>query len=211
MSNVNLGFDSNFYRALHFGRIFERMMDADEQASVYDFMCNSIIDRIKMERGFVYMGSSTPAYVWMYSFNNFGCSVPQIEKIWTEWWKFDHPGKAVSALMYASGLIYLEGENRIFGAYTQQKGGGGPYLTEIDSSFDNGWLDVNLNFLRNVLSVDYFYEKIFQAAEILNHEQEHKLAAQIVAEALQRKDIVIILIEDLIAGLSMYSHHQTRV
>ena len=42
--------------------------------------------------------------------------------------------------MYASGLIYLKGENPIYKASTPERGGGGPYLTEIDSPlFDRAW------------------------------------------------------------------------
>jgi hypothetical protein len=189
---------NSFFGILHRGNIFERMMTPKERQAVYDFMIDSMIHRFEQERGFIYMESRTPAYVWLYCFSHFGCHIPKIPEVWTRWWTFDHPGKAVSALMYASGLIYFDDENPIFHKWTPERGGGGPYLADID---ENGWLEPNLAFLRNTLTADYLLAKIAEAAAVLQHEPEGKLAARLASNARERQDIIPFFIEDLLAEL----------
>ncbi len=160
------------------------------------------MDQIKAERGSAYDGTSTPAYGWLYRFNSLGYISPIISPIWLSWWKLDSPSKAVSAVMYASGLVYLQGENPVFPVWIPDGVGGGPYLTESDTSiFDAAWLPENIDFLVRTLTVAYVQEKLDAAAEALRGEQEYPIAAQIAMEAKRREDIIAIRIDDLLDGL----------
>jgi len=109
--------------------------------------------------------------------------------------------------MYASGLVYLKGENPIYGVWTPEYGGGGPYLTEIDSPvFDWTWRTDNLSFLRGTLTVDYVTQKLDQAARTLSDCPETvlvlALAQQVADDAKTRRDVIEIRIDDLLENLS---------
>lgn len=149
------------------------------------------------------ISSGKSANAWIFRFNTLGIVAPVIEQIWEGWWALDHPGKAVCAVMYASGLVYLKGENPIYGVWTPEHGGGGPYLTEIDSSiFDWAWRDDNLAFLRRTLSADYVMQKLGQAASTLSSCPERTLAQRVADDARTRSDVIEIRIDDLLNNLS---------
>ena len=190
----------DFYRALRRPYLWQQMMAAHQREQVTDFLVDSMLERLRQERGFVYTGKATPAYTWLYTFNDLGASVPLIETLWTRWWALDHPGLAVSALMYVSGLIYLPDDNPIFKRWTREHGGGGPYLIEIPSMIDD-WLPENLNFLRRTLSVDSLIADVQRAADVLHDQPEGPLAARIAIDAGQQREIIEIRIGDLLAGL----------
>ncbi|MFQ4141762.1 hypothetical protein [Chlorogloeopsis sp. ULAP02] len=195
--------DAEFHYSLYRGKILEKMMTPRVREAIYNFFHDGLIARIEAERGFIYTKASTPAYAWIQRFNSIGYVAPIINRIWTTWWKLDHSGKAVSAIMYASGLIYLEGENPIFGMWTPEDGGGGPYLNESDASiYDVGWLNENLEFLRNTLSVQYIQKKLKQAADTLQLEPEKNMAYQVAEDAQTRGEVIELCIEDLLTKLS---------
>ena len=76
------------------------------------------------------------------------------------------PRSAVCAVIYSSGLVYLRGRTLSMATGRRNTEGGGPYVTEIDSSsFDWAWRNDNLAFLPGTLSVDYVIRKLDQAAE----------------------------------------------
>lgn len=201
--------DGDFHYALIHGQISEKMLSESERQSLWDFFRDGFLDRIEAERGFFYehwrdrmLSSSKSANAWIFRFNTLGIVAPVIEQIWEAWWTLDHPGKAVCAVMYASGLVYLKGENPIYGVWTPEDGGGGPYLTEIDSSIFNwAWRDDNLAFLRKTLSVDYVTQKLDQAARILSDCPEAALARRVAHDARTRKDVIEIRIDDLLENL----------
>jgi hypothetical protein len=190
----------SFYRSMHHGHIFETMLNDKEGARVHRYIIDAFMTRIEEERGFQYAQSQTPAYTWLYAFNNLGALMP-IRKLWDIWWTLDTPGKAVSAIMYASGLVYCEGENPIFPPWTREQGGGGPYLTELDICFADGWREDNLRFMRETLSPVYLCEKLAEAASRIEDEPEGELAARIATESAQRHDIIAIQSEDMLNGL----------
>ena len=193
----------DFHFALHQGKILHKMLTLEQRETVFHFFCDGFIDRIESERGFIYDGMNTPASTWILRFNGLGYIAPVIGPIWLSWWKMDSPGKAVSAIMYASGLVYLKGENPIFAAWNPEIGGGVPYLTEsgVASIFDAARLPENTDFLASTLSVAYVLEKLDAAAEAIQGEPEYPMAAQIAAEAKHREEIISIRIDDLLEGL----------
>ncbi len=105
--------------------------------------------------------------------------------------------------MYASGLVYVKGENPIYGVWTPEYGGGGPYLTEIDSPlYDWSWRPDNLSFLRKTLSVGYLAQKLDEAATTLSDGSEAVLARRVADDARTRKDVIEIRIDDLLQNLA---------
>jgi hypothetical protein len=202
--------DADFHYGLMRGQIFQKMLSENERCSVYDFLRDGFLDRIEAERGFVYDQSRDPmissgksANAWIFRFNSLGIVAPVIPQIWETWWTLDHPGKAVCAVMYASGLVYLKGENPIYGVWTCKYGGGGPYLTEIDGSlFDWSWRTDNLSFLRRTLSVDYVTQKLDQAARTLADCPEAVLARRVADDAKTKTDVIEIRIDNLLKNLA---------
>ncbi len=194
--------DAGFHYALHREKILESMVTQKQKKEIYEYFHDGFLNRIEQERGFIYSGSSTPAYAWIQRFNSLGYIIP-INTIWTNWWNIDSLGKAVSILMYASGLIYTKGENPIFAKWTPSKGGGGPYLTESDSDiYDSAWLKENIDFLQETLSVQYIQRKVQLVATLLEKEPEVEIATKIANDTLKNSDILEIRIEDLIINLS---------
>jgi hypothetical protein len=195
--------DSDFHYALIHGQICEKMLSPREQRALLEFFCDGFLDRIEVERGFLYDPGGKRANAWIYRFNSLGIVAPVIRQIWEAWWRLDHPGKAVCAVMYASGLVYLKGENPIYGVWTPEGGGGGPYLDESDSAIhDRAWQDDNLAFLRKTLSVDYIIQKLDQAARTLSGCPEAEMASRIANDAKTRTDVITIRIDDLLENLS---------
>ncbi len=201
--------DGDFHDALMRGQILAKMLSESERQSLYAFFRDGFLDRIEAERGFIYdqstspmISSGTSANAWIFRLNTLGIVAPVIQPIWEDWWTLDHPGKAVCAVMYSSGLVYLKGENPIYGVWTPEYGGGGPYLTEIDGSiFDWAWREDNLAFLRRTLSVDYVLQKLDQAAGKLSDCPESTQARRVADDAKSRRDVIQIRIDDLLDNL----------
>jgi hypothetical protein len=195
--------DSDFHYSLLQGNIADRMLSETERERLYAFFRDGFLDRVDKQRGFVYEPGGRSANAWISRFNSLGIVAPVVPSIWEEWWNMDHPGKAVSAVMYSSGLVYLKGENPIYGVSTSRVGGGGPYLTQNDSQiFDYGWRHDNVAHLAGVLSVDYVLKKLQQAARALAPCAEGEMAARVADDALMRKDVIEIRISDVVENLA---------
>jgi hypothetical protein len=194
---------AEFHSSLLSGRILEKMVISVQREAIFDFFEDGLLDRIDQERGFIYAGSQTPANAWIARFNSVGLVAPRIRQIWTRWWEMNSCGQAVAALQYASGLMYLQGENPLFGVWTPTEGGGGPYLWENDSAVhESGWLQENTSFLMEQLSVDYIANKIEQAASKLAGEPEEEKATQLISDLDDRRMIVDRRIKELPVLLS---------
>lgn len=205
--------DAEFHYGLVHGDVVDRMLSKPEERNLNDFFRDGFLDRIELERGFVYdtydlrenqlISDGRSANRWIFRFNSLGMVAPVIQKIWEEWWSLDHPGKAVSATMYASGLVYWAGENPIYQVWTPERGGGGPYLAEDDCCiFDRGWRDDNRVFMASTLSVSYVLQKLDQAADVLSACPERDLSRRVADDAKNRQDIIEIRISDLLDNLA---------
>lgn len=194
--------DAELHYALVHGNIISKMLNETERQRLFSFFVDGFLDRVDLERGFHYERPGKSAHAWISRFNSLGLVAPVISPIWSSWWSMDSSGKAVSAMMYASGLIYFKGENLVYPAWTREKGGGGPYLTECDSSiFDTAWLDPNLAFMRSTLSSSYVIERMDAAAAALKNEPESAIATRIAKDARDRSDVIEIRIGDLLENL----------
>lgn len=198
MRNADAAYgDSDFQYALMQGNVLEKMLTDEERQRVYDFFHDGLLDRIEAERGL--------SDAWIWRLNTLGIVAPVIPAIWNDWWSLDHPGKAVCAVMYASGLVYMKGENPIFG------GRSGPNLTEIDSSlFHWAWRPDNRAFLRETLTLDFVLTKLDQAANALAELSEAEMARKVAQDAKSRTDIIEIRIGDLIENLGRIDTSKDR-
>jgi hypothetical protein len=188
----------DFHYALEQGQILEKMLSAQERQSLLEFFRDGFLDRIETERDFT-RDRGSKANQWIFRFNDLGSVAPVIPRIWESWWMLDHLGKAVSAVMYASGLVYVPGENPIFGAWTEDHGPGGPYL---EFTYNRGWQSDNVTFLRSTLSPRYVLQKLEQAATALAGTGDAEMARQVANDAETRTDVIEMRIGDLIEALS---------
>lgn len=187
--------DAEFHYALAHGRILEKMVSPAQRDQIFDFFHDGFLDRLDRERGVAASSTEPPAYSWMRRFNSLGLVTPLIERIWTSWWGMQTPGQAVSALMYASGLMYRRGENPIFPALPL----GAPPLWENDSYiFDSGWLPENLDFLWRTLTVGYLREKVIEAAARLAAEPEAEMASRLARDFEHHADTARTRIDSLL-------------
>lgn len=203
--------DADFHSALVKGDVIAEMLNNAERERLYEFFVDGFLDRLGLERGFRYEPGGNSANRWIGRFNALGLLAPITSRIWRRWWRFDSPGQCVSAIMYASGLIYRKGENPIYGDWTPTEGGGGPYLFESDANlYDHVWLAPNLTFLREILSADYVTERVAAAAERLAHEPEAALAVKVAGDARTRADVISARIGSLVANLARPPLQQDR-
>lgn len=205
--------DSEFHYGLIRGQILEKMLNEGERQSLYRLFCDGMLDRIEAESGFPCSQAQTQEHLirrancagsWIWRFNTLGIVCPVIPEIWEPWWQIDHPGKAYSAVTYASGLIYGTEENPLFSAWEAAgRGAGGPFLAETDSrTYDWAWRQDNLTFLKQILSVDYVLAKLEQCATLLAETPESAMIRSVCQDAKLRQDIMEISIGDLQENLS---------
>jgi hypothetical protein len=208
--------DSDFHYALMRGKIVETVLSDLECTKLYDFFIDGFMDRVEAQNTFKYdlslgKGAWRGHNFWIYRFNTLGIVAPVTKRIWQEWWLLDHPGKAFCAVMYASGLIYVEGENPIYGAWSTEQGGGGPYLTEIDGHiFDWAWRKDNLEYLKDTLTTKYLMEKLEHAALTLQNHEEVDIVSQVIDDARSREVIIEYRIADLLENLAKIQLEKTH-
>ena len=196
-------YGGEFTFALARSEVMIKLMTDKERTRLNAFFIDGLLDRVDLERGFGKSHQDRSAHATIGRFNTLGLIAPIIPEIWRAWWAMTTPGQAVSAINYASGLIYLKGENPLFAAWTPEKGGGGPYLTEWDASiFDRAWLPANHAFLGQTLTPEYLIERLAAAAKRLKDEPEAAMARRIADDAAGRRDVIEIRIEDVLRNLA---------
>ncbi len=179
-----------FHFGMGNGSRLQSMTSPDEREAIYAFFHDALIERIEAERSFFKTGYPVRDYKWIFRLYDVGVFVPVIDRIWTTWWSLNSPGKAVSAIIYASSLVYLKGENQIFDPIFRRYGE--PYTIEQPTC--GYWLTENSQFLENTLNVEYIQTKLIEAAERLSTEPEGDIAFQVAEDALKlEKDETIAL------------------
>src|SRR5580704_7959015 len=68
--------DAQFHYAVVHGRVFEKMMTDSQREQVFAYFTDAMLDRLDIERGFVYQGMNTPAYGWMRRLGSLGVISP---------------------------------------------------------------------------------------------------------------------------------------
>ena len=190
--------DAEFHYGMRQGKIFDKMLSPQQQDDVAEFFRDSFVQRLDAEPVSVQPTKTTHPFGWICRFNSLGMVLRRIDPVWESWWNVETRGRAIAVLKYCSGLVYFEGENRLFGFPSCHiDGRWGPSLWEHDSFIHRqGWFESNLNFLRRTLTFDYVVRKLDEAAARLE-DGERELARTELADATRNHEIVESRIAEL--------------
>lgn len=156
--------------------VFDVHLTPNQTAKVSDFMRQAILEEIDEQRGLAFQGSRARPYRWVAELTTYGVLLPDVERLWKEWWSLRTTGCAVAAIQYISCLMYPENENPVFAPWTPNDGGGPPCLWFEGHLYEHRWLEPNLSFLRKTLSVDSVSNLLSLAVTHLVGEPEHSVA-----------------------------------
>ncbi len=177
------GFVEQFYPVLANRRVFDLHLTLKQTAAVSEFMRRTILDEIDDQRGLAYRGSGARPYRWVSALTTYGVLLPDIGRLWTTWWSLGTVGRAVAAVQYISCLIYQETENPVFAPWTRDEGGGPLCLWELAGHlYEHRWLEPNVNFLKETLTVRVVSDVLIRVLEQLVGQPEYAQAAEIQAD-----------------------------
>lgn len=187
------GVVEHFYPVLADRHVFDVHLTPKQTAIVSDFIKQVILEEIDEQRGLSFQGSRARPYRWVRELTTYGVLLPDLERLWKEWWALATIGRAVAAIQYISGLMYSENENPVFAPWTPNGGGGPPCLWEFEGHlYEHRWLEPNVSFLKKTLTVQSVHNLLTRAASHLAGEPEHHVAAQVQED--------FPLCEDTVAG-----------
>jgi hypothetical protein len=172
-------FVDEFYPALLRGGVFDGELTAGEASAVGDFMRRAILKQIDAQQALSFKGSKAGVYAWFHAVSTYGLLRPDIEQVWSEWWKVETEGRALAAAQYASCLIYDETANPVFDAWTRDNGGGPPCLWHYRGHvLEERWRDANLEMLERVLTPDGVRDVLDRSiARLAGHPLRDKVAS----------------------------------
>lgn len=171
------GVVEHFYPVLADRHVFDIHLTPKQTAVVSDFMKKAILEEIDQQRGLAFQGSRTRPYRWVREVTTYGVILPDIERLWAEWWSLGTIGRAVAAIQYISCLMYPDKENPVFAPWTPDGGGGPPCLWEFEGHlYTHRWLEPNVAFLRKALSAQSLGDALFRAVNQLVGEPEYSVA-----------------------------------
>jgi hypothetical protein len=192
------GFVENFWPALLKGAALQKVFTERERLAFICYMRNSILDRLDAEHSIQFSGMDASPYRWIRSLVSYGVLFSDIEILWNEWWQTKTPGQAVAIFQYASALMYEPENNPIFAPWTRDKGGGAPALWDCGCHmFDIGWKENNLSFLRRILSVEYFKERLRVSLDRISTGPVKEIASGILHDLPKQETILALRIEEL--------------
>ena len=193
--------DADFHRGLQHGRVLEKMLTPERREAVHEFFRDSFLERLDTERGFFCSRNELDPFAWIRRFNTLGIIMPRIDLVWESWWSLETPGRAVAALEYVSGLMDYQGDHpllpeRLNGYFRF-------FLWMNDAAWcDPIWMSNNLDYLRSTLTAEFVEDGVSRAVARLRGEPEEGQALQIEHDLIDRRDLVVIRIEDLLGLLS---------
>jgi hypothetical protein len=171
------GVIEDFYPVLADRHVFDVHLSPRRTEAVSDFMRRAILEEIDDQRGLSYEGTGARPYRWIGALTTYGVFLPDIERLWTQWWSLGTIGRAVAAIQYISCLMYPENENPIFAPWTRNGGGGQPSLWEFEGHlYKHRWLEPNVAFLRKALNLHSVSDVLSLAVSKLASEPEHRVA-----------------------------------
>jgi len=172
------GVVEHLYPILADRHVFDVHLTPKQTAVVSDFMKGVILEEIDEQRGLAFEGSRARPYRWIGELTTYGVLLPDLERLWTQWWALRTIGCAVAAIQYISCLMYSENENPVFAPWTRDGGGGPPCLWEFEGHlYEHRWLEPNVAFLRKTLTVQSVANLLSLASSHLTGESEHSVAA----------------------------------
>jgi hypothetical protein len=172
-------FVDEFYPALLRGGVFDGELTTGEASAVGDFMRRAILAQIDAQQALSFKGSKAAVYGWFHALSTYGLLRPDIEQVWSVWWKVETEGRALAAAQYASCLIYDETANPVFDAWTREHGGGPPCLWHYRGHvLEERWRDANLEMLEQTLTPDGVRGLLDRSiARLIGHPLHDKVAS----------------------------------
>lgn len=147
------GFVEHLYPALADRHVFDVHLTPKQTSAVSEFMRQTILEEIDVQRGLSYRGARARPYRWFGAMTSYGVLLPDLEHLWTAWWSMVTEGRAIATVQYISCLMYPENENPIFAPWTPDGGGGPPSLWEFEGHlYSHKWLEPNITFLKQFLT-----------------------------------------------------------
>jgi hypothetical protein len=185
------GFVEWLYPALVDGQILDSVLTPNEAAAVSSFMREAILEEIDAQRGLRFVGMGSRPYGWVGAVTTYGVLLPDLERLWTEWWSCETLGRAIASVQYITCLTYGEEENPVFAPWTPTGGGGPPGLWEFEGHlYTHRWLAPNVAFLQSILTADRVIEVLRRAVARMTGYQEHETAVRVLADVGERKEIL---------------------
>jgi hypothetical protein len=180
-------FVEHFYPVLADRHVFDRHLTPEQTAAVSEFMRGSILSEIDAQRGLASGGMNARPYRWIGASATYGVLLPDIERLWTDWWALGTTGRAVASVQYISALMYPNDANPIFAPWTRDEGGGPPCLWEFEGNlYSHRWLEPNADFLRRTLNVPTVSGLLERSVKALTGEAEYELASRVLADLPDR-------------------------
>lgn len=171
------GVIEHFYPVLADRQIFESHLTAKQSAVVSEFMRQTILEEMDDQRGLAYEGSRTRPYRWFRALTTYGVLRPDLPHLWSAWWKVETVGRAIAVVQYVSCLMYQENENPVFAPWTSDRGGGPPCLWEFEGLlYAHRWMEPNVDFLKETLTVKGVGETLGRALERLVGQEDYNSA-----------------------------------
>jgi hypothetical protein len=192
------GGDIEFHQAIQQGNILEKMVTPERRNLIYEFFRDSFLERLDAERGFACSSPRDLEDGWLSRFNVLGCVIPRIDLLWNAWWSLETPGRAVAALEYCSGLMYLGWDNPLYRHISRFVGQVWPMLDDNPSRIpEDGWMRVNLDFLSATLTAEFVQAHIIKAVVRLEGEPEWEMARQVERDFPESRKLVSIRVSEL--------------
>jgi hypothetical protein len=177
------GFVEHFYPVLADRHIFDVHLTPKQTAAVSEFMRQAILREIDDQRGLAYQGSWARPYRWIRALTTYGVLLPDLDRLWTEWWSLHTVDRAIAAAQYISCLIYPENENPVFAPWTSDGGGGPPCVWGFEGHlYAHRWFEPNVNFLKGILNVTTVGKVLGQAAARLVDQPERNVVELMQAD-----------------------------
>lgn len=174
------GLIEHFYPVLADQHIFDLHLTPKQSAVVSEFMRQTILEEIDDQRGLAFQGSRRRPYRWFRALTTYGVLRPDLDHLWIVWWTLNSVGRAIAAVQYISCLMYSEKENPVFAPWTSDRGGGPPCLWEFEGHlYEHRWLEPNVNFLKEFLTVQRVSDVLVQAVERLAGQPGYDAAAAV--------------------------------
>jgi hypothetical protein len=167
----------HFYAVLADRHIFDSLLSEGQGEAVSEFMRQAILEEIDSQRGLTFQRSRSRPYRWFRAMTTYGVLRPDLDRLWNAWWTLSTIGRAIATVQYVSCLMYSENENPVFAPWTPDGGGGPPCLWEFEGHlYAHRWLEPNVDFLNETLTVQRVDDVLVRAAERLVGQSEHATA-----------------------------------
>jgi hypothetical protein len=170
----------HFYSVLADREIFDSHLSARQAEAVSEFIRQAILEEMDDQKGLKFQGSRAKPYRWFRALTTYAVIRPDLSRLWNAWWTLETVGRAIAALQYISCLMYGENENPVFAPWTADAGGGPPCLWEFEGHlYSHRWLQGNVDFLKQTLTVQRVSEVIERAVERLVGQPEYDMATTV--------------------------------